>query len=73
MTPQVNYLPGAICDFDESHDWYAERSLIAARRFVQAVGDGIQRVAENPSPLPFVDEQLLYPPINHRSAERGAS
>jgi hypothetical protein len=29
----VDYLPGARRDYDESIDWYAERSVIAAERF----------------------------------------
>ena len=30
----VDYLPVARRDFDESFDWYAERSTIAAERFL---------------------------------------
>ena len=33
----VDYLPGARRDFDESFDWYADRSTSAAVRFADAV------------------------------------
>ena len=57
MTLEVTFLPGARRDFDESVDWYAERSVVAARRFVIAVDVAVQRVVENPGTLPFVDGQ----------------
>ena len=44
----VDYLPGARRDFDESFDWYAERSARAAVRFTNAVDAALITVATNP-------------------------
>jgi len=41
----VDYLPGARRDYDESFDWYAERSAIAAQRFSNAVDATLNRIA----------------------------
>lgn len=35
--PSIEYLSGARRDFDESFDWYAERTVEAALRFAAAV------------------------------------
>ena len=51
---EVVYLPEAQQDFDESFDWYAQRSPIAARRFVLAVDAAIERVTQSPGIFPFV-------------------
>ena len=45
----VEYLPGARRDFDESFDWYAERSVRAAARFAGAVDATLGKVAANPT------------------------
>jgi plasmid stabilization system protein ParE len=51
----VDYLPGARRDFDDSFDWYAERSAIAAERFTTAVDAALNRIAANPESFAFVD------------------
>ena len=56
MTP-VDYLPGARQDFDESFDWYAERSGIAAERFSNAVDAALKRIAASPEQFAVIDSQ----------------
>ena len=51
----INYLPGAGRDFDESFDWYADRSVIAAERFANAVDAAMVRIADNSRTLAHVD------------------
>lgn len=46
--PTVEYLRGARQDFDESFDWYAERSVPAAVRFAGAVDAALVRIAADP-------------------------
>ena len=45
----IEYLPGARRDFDESFDWYAERSPRSAVRFADAVNAALIRIATNPT------------------------
>jgi plasmid stabilization system protein ParE len=52
----VDYLPGARRDFDESFDWYADRSALAAERFSNAIDAALQRIAANPEWFAFIDE-----------------
>jgi len=52
----IDYLPGARRDFDESFDWYAERSAEAALRFATAVDAALAAVAEKPERFAAVDE-----------------
>jgi plasmid stabilization system protein ParE len=51
----VDYLPGARRDFDESFDWYAERSTQAAIRFVSAVDAALAAVAKDPMRFAAID------------------
>ncbi len=51
----VDYLPGARRDFDESFDWYAERSTEAAVRFANAVDAALTAVATDPERFAAVD------------------
>ncbi|MGW8257037.1 MAG: type II toxin-antitoxin system RelE/ParE family toxin [Thermoguttaceae bacterium] len=51
----VDYLPGARRDFDESFDWYAERSKQAAVRFVNAVDQALTIIAADPQRFAAVD------------------
>ena len=44
----VDLLPEAGRDFDESFDWYAERSANAAARFAAAVDEALRVVASDP-------------------------
>jgi len=46
--PPIDYLSGARRDFDESFDWYAERSQQAAVRFAAAVDAALDRIVANP-------------------------
>ncbi len=47
--PPIDYLFGARRDFDESFDWYAERSTQAAVRFAAAVDAALDRIVANPT------------------------
>jgi plasmid stabilization system protein ParE len=51
----VDYLPGARRDFDESFDWYAERSKQAALHFVNAVDTALAVIATDPQRFAKVD------------------
>src|SRR5437879_3078356 len=51
----VDYLPGARRDFDESFDWYAERSTVAAERFSNAVDAALNRIAIRPEQFALID------------------
>jgi plasmid stabilization system protein ParE len=53
----VDFLPGARQDYDESFDWYAERSTSAAERFSDAVDDALLRIATNPVAFAFIDSR----------------
>jgi plasmid stabilization system protein ParE len=46
---RVEYLPVARQDFDESFDWYARRSRVAAERFLAAVSVSLNRIASIPN------------------------
>lgn len=52
----VDYLPEARIDFDESFDWYAERSTQAAVRFANAVDAALSAIATSPERFASVDE-----------------
>lgn len=51
----VDYLPAARRDFDESFDWYAERSAAAAVHFVNAVDAALSVIAAHPERFAVVD------------------
>jgi plasmid stabilization system protein ParE len=51
----IDLLPGARKDFDESFDWYAERSIEAAVRFANAVDDAYRRIATAPEQFAALD------------------
>ena len=51
----VDYLPAARRDFEESFDWYAERSMQAAARFVNAVDAALSFIAAYPKQFAAVD------------------
>jgi plasmid stabilization system protein ParE len=63
MTLQVNYLPDAVRDFNDSVDWYAEHSVVVARRFVTAIDAAIDRITQDPHNLPYVDERHQECPV----------
>ena len=52
----VDYLPGARRDFDESFDWYAERSTQLAVRFANAVDAALAVAATRPERFAAVDD-----------------
>lgn len=52
---RVSYLPGARCDFDESFDWYADQSTVAAERFADAIDAALARITGDSNSLPHVD------------------
>jgi plasmid stabilization system protein ParE len=52
----VDYLPEARRDFDESFDWYAERSDHAAVRFANAVDVALAAIADDPKRFAAIDE-----------------
>jgi toxin ParE1/3/4 len=52
----VDYHPEARRDFDESFEWYAERSIQAAVRFANAVDVALSAVAADPQRFAAVDE-----------------
>jgi plasmid stabilization system protein ParE len=54
-TLPVDYLPGARRDFDESFDWYVERSAQAAIQFANAVGAALLAIAKDPTRFVAVD------------------
>jgi plasmid stabilization system protein ParE len=51
----VDLLPAARVDYDESFDWYAERSAAAARQFSLAVDDSLRLIGENPKLFASID------------------
>jgi toxin ParE1/3/4 len=44
--------PEAIADAEEARNWYAERSLLAARGFLLALDQGVQDILEAPERWP---------------------
>ena len=52
----VDYLPAARCNFEESFDWYAQRSTQAAVHFVNAVDAALSMIAAYPRRFAVVDD-----------------
>ncbi len=52
----VDFLPEARLDFDESFDWYAERSAEAAARFANALDSALSAIAADPERFATVDD-----------------
>ena len=52
----VEFLRGARLDFDESFDWYAQRSVRAAARFAAVVDAALETVAANPTQFARLDD-----------------
>jgi len=62
---------GARRDFDASFDWYADRSIVAAERFGNAVDAAMQRIAQDASTMVYVDRmhqecRVKSFPFSHR-------
>lgn len=53
MPKPVEYLDGAREDFDESFDFYRNRSAGAALGFIAAVDEAIDQFIANPARFPF--------------------
>jgi plasmid stabilization system protein ParE len=53
----VEFLPGARRDFDESFDWYRERSDGAAARFSDSVDEALIRIATDPEQCAAIDSR----------------
>lgn len=51
----VAFLPGARLDFDQSFDWYASRSGVAAESFSHAVDETVGHIANGPEQFAKVD------------------
>jgi plasmid stabilization system protein ParE len=51
----LDFLPGAQSDFDDSFDWYAERSPLVAVRFANAVEEVLRRIATDPDQFASID------------------
>jgi plasmid stabilization system protein ParE len=51
----VDLLPGARRDYDESFDWYAARSEVAAARFSNAIDAALATIASAPDRFAAVD------------------
>lgn len=59
----ISYLPAARRDFDESFDWYAQRSEIAAERFAFAVDAAIVRIARSSETFARIDAVYQECPV----------
>ena len=59
----VVFHAGALIDFNESVDWYAKRSVVAARRFVVAVDSAIERIVARADEMAFLDAEHQECPI----------
>jgi len=51
----VDLLPGARRDFDDSFDWYATRSDVAAERFSNGIDATLAMIAADPRRFAAVD------------------
>jgi plasmid stabilization system protein ParE len=61
----VDILPGARRDFDESFDWYAERSPQAAERFASAVDIALAEISADPERHATIDERHRQCALSH--------
>ena len=61
--PPVDLLPGARRDFDESFDWYAKRSAVAASRFANAVDAAMASIVSRPRQFGQVDDNHWQCPL----------
>ena len=52
MAKAIEYLAGARADFDESFDWYRERSVGAAIGFASAVEEAMDKIIADPGRFP---------------------
>ena len=64
MAKTIEYLTGARGDFDESFNWYAQRSVGAAIGFASSIDEAIDRVTEDPHRFPFTSGGCQYCSLN---------
>jgi toxin ParE1/3/4 len=60
MPKPVEYLEGAREDFDESFDYYRNRSAGAGLGFTAAVDEAIDQILANPGRFPFTHGGCRY-------------
>jgi plasmid stabilization system protein ParE len=60
MAKAIEYLAGARADFDESFDWYRERSVGAAVGFAAAVEEAMDRIMADPGRFPSTHAGCRY-------------
>jgi plasmid stabilization system protein ParE len=60
MAKPIEYLDGARIDFDESFDWYAQRSAGAAIGFASAVDDALGTILKDPGRFPQTHGGCTY-------------
>lgn len=60
----IQLLPEARQDFDQSFDWYASRSDVAAERFTLAIEAGLARIAKDAAMLPHANARHQYCPVS---------
>jgi len=60
MAKPIEYLQGARADFDESFNWYAERSAGAAIGFASAVDDALELIVTDPNRFPSIHGGCAY-------------
>ena len=64
MAKTVEYHSSARADFDESFDWYAQRSVGAAIGFVAAVDEAIDKIAADAGRFPSTHGGCQYCSLN---------
>ena len=52
---EVDFHPAATAELEESADWYAERSEVAARGFTLAVDAAVNKISRDPDRFPKID------------------
>jgi hypothetical protein len=60
MAKPIEYLDGAHIDFDESFDWYAQRSAGAAIGFASAVDNALGTILKDPGRFPQTHGGCTY-------------
>lgn len=54
---RIDFHPAAAVELEESANWYAERSEIAARGFAIAVDAALKKISRDPKRFPKVDSR----------------
>ncbi|MDA1052064.1 MAG: type II toxin-antitoxin system RelE/ParE family toxin [Planctomycetota bacterium] len=53
---RIDFHPEATLELEESADWYAEQSQVAARGFALSVDRALKRISSDPERYPKVDQ-----------------